>query len=96
MRRNALRHRIIEPRLRHLDRLGGLRLVPCQRRQPPHQRAHVLRAALAEIGEQGVEFGARQGRAFDQPQILVAAFAGQQRQLHAAFARAIAASWSQP
>ena len=43
--------------------------------------------ALAEIVEQRVEFGARQGRAFDQPQILVAALAGQQRQLDALRAR---------
>ena len=57
--------------------------MPRQGRQPAHQRGHILRAAFAEIAKQSVEFAARQGRAFDQPQILVAAFAGQQGQLDA-------------
>ncbi len=78
---------LIVTRFRNTHRLGYRRIRSGQPRQSMHQRCHIRRAALAEITEQSVQFGPRQRRAFDQPLVLVMAFARQQRKLDAALAR---------
>jgi hypothetical protein len=79
--------------LRHRNRRSNSRILPRQPRQLMYQRAHIRRAALAEIVEQAVQFRAAMS-SIDQPQILVAAFSTAAPAL--CRARAVEVSWSQP
>ena len=64
---------------------GSNDIAPGMAGKPAHQRTHVGRPALAEIAEQRLELRLGQRRMGDQPLVAVVAFAGQQRELDAAF-----------
>ena len=71
---------------RDRTRFARIEQRPCVTRESAQERAQILAPALAEIAQQRVEFGARQGRGVGQPGV-VAILAGQDRKRDPLFAR---------